>query len=523
MSVHPVARYAVVALAATLAGCASTEVKTVVQSELRAAQGDIASARQTFSADAGLPIVLPSLRTPYFDGNSVALVPSAKALPPILQSTSPFHMKTSGSISVGMLARSLSEETGLAVISDTPGRALPEPGRERASVKMVDVAALPPMPLKQFLNVVTAALGVDWEWHDNTLHLLSSVTRTYQISNTASSSKGNMKLGKTSTAQAGASGAGNSGSNGSFSSTMDGEISSEADPWTELETSIKGIAVNGQVVRDRALGLFVVSCSKACHQQVKEFVDTANHIMTQQVLFHIVEMTVETSSKGQSGINWNVLYQQVAGKYGVSFSTPTSLVNGDAGALAFNILNPRSGVPKGFDGSQAIFEALSAATRVIEAKPFDILAINNEPTTLSNINQQTYTASTTVVPTGISGTPVYTQNPGYATYGQLIQISPTILPQQKVMVRFGIDDTKLKQLIVSNTPGGVDKVLLGGLTYQTKAILNIGSTLILSGFKVKTSTLNEQGMLSEQRLGSEAGALDSTETIIMITPYLAGS
>jgi type II secretory pathway component GspD/PulD (secretin) len=217
-----------------------------------------------------------------------------------------------------------------------------------------------------------------------------------------------------------------------------------------------------------------------------------------------------------------VLYQQVAGKYGVSFSTPSSLVNNDAGAIAFNILNP-AGAHKGFNGSQAIFEALSAATHVIEAKPFDILAINNEPTTLSNINQQTFIASTTVVPTGISGTPVYTQNPGYATYGQLIQISPTILPQQKVMVRFGIDDTKLKQLIVSNQPGGMDKVLLGGLTYQTKAILNIGSTLILSGFKVKTSTLNEQGLLSEQRMGSEAGVLDSTETIIMITPYLAGN
>lgn len=507
-------------IAALLAGCASTEVKTAVKSEQRAVNGSIDGARQQFAADAVQPIILPSLRTPYFDGESVALAPKGGQLPPALQSRSLFHLKTTGMLSASMLARALSEETGLAVVSDPVVRTSAD-AKDKVATRLVDVAALPPMPLQQFLNVTSAALGVDWDWYDDALHLQSSLTRSYQISNTASISKGTMRLGKTAQAQAGATG-GNSGSSGSFNSQLEGEISSDADPWAELETSIKGIAANGQVVRDRALGLFVVSCSKACHRQVKEFVDTANHIMTQQVLFHIVEMTVETSSKGQSGINWNVLYQQVAGKYGVSFSTPSSLVNSAAGAIAFNILNP-AGATKGFNGSQAIFEALSAATHVIEAKPFDILAINNEPTTLSNINQQTFTASTTVVPTGISGTPVYTQNPGYATYGQLIQISPTILPQQKVMVRFGIDDTKLKQLIVSNQPGGMDKVLLGGLTYQTKAILNIGSTLILSGFKVKTSTLNEQGLLSEQRMGSEAGALDSTETIIMITPYLAGT
>ncbi|MCU6502321.1 hypothetical protein LPN04_31450 [Rugamonas sp. A1-17] len=509
---------AYVAAIILVAGCASTEVKREAQADKATAIQEIAVAKAAYSADVKKPIILPTLHTPFFEGESVAEAPTRSAQPTQLLKWRQFHLKGPGVLTIQTLARAISEETGLPVVVD---QAPKQPQDPRGSmVKTVDVSALPEMPIEQFLNVATATLGIDWDWVDNALHLSSTSSRTYQVSNTTSTSKGTMKLGKSGTSQAGTS-TGNNGTAGTFSSQLDGEITNESDPWGDMEATIKSIAGADNVVRGRTLGLFVVNCSKSCHKQVKEFVDMANHIMTQQVLFHIVEMTVETSSKGQSGINWNILYKQVANKYSVSFGSPTSLVSGTAGNVAFNILNPNGGA-QGFDGSSAIFDALSAATHVIEAKPFDMLAINNEPTTLSNINQQTFTASTTVVPTGISGTPVYTQNPGYVTYGQLIQILPTILPDQKVLVRFGIDDTKLKALIPASTPSGMDKVLQGGLSYQTKAVLKIGSTLILSGFKVKTSSLNEQGILSGQRVGSEAGSLDSTETIIMITPYLAG-
>ena len=501
-----------------LAGCASTEVKREVQADKAGAVKEMAAARSTFSAEVKKPILLPTLHTPYFDGESVAVAPARTNQPAPLMKFRQFHIKGPNVLTTQTLAQAISEETGLPVVIDQSAK---QQQGQRPAVKTVDVSALPVMPIEQFLNVATATLGIDWEWADNALHLSSTTSRTYHISNTTSTSKGTMKLGKSGTAQAGAS-TGNNGTSGTFNSQLEGEITNESDPWGDIEAALKSIAGADGVVRGRTLGLFVVNCSKACHKQVKEFVDTANHIMTQQVLFHIVEMTVETSSKGQSGINWNVLYKQMANKYSVSFGSPTSLVSGNAGNIAFNILNPTGGNARGFDGSTAIFEALSAATHVIEAKPFDMLAINNEPTTLSNINQQTFTASTSVVPTGIAGTPIYTQNPGYVTYGQLIQILPTILPEQKVLVRFGIDDTKLKALIPASTPNGMDKVLQGGLSYQTKAVLKIGSTLILSGFKVKSSSLNEQGILPGQRGGTEAGSLDSTETIIMITPYLAG-
>lgn len=509
----------VAAAAVLFSGCASTEVKREVQADKANTANEIATAKAAFGADVKKPILLPARRTPYFDGESVAVAPSRTNQPAPLLKWRQFHLKGPGMMTVQSLAQAISEETGLPVVVDQSAK--PAVNSKTSPQRTVDVSALQSMPIEQFLNVTTATLGIDWDWTDNALHFSGATSKTYHISNTTSTSKGTMKLGKSGTAQAGTS-SGNNGTSGTFSSQLEGEITNESDPWGDIESALKAIAGNEGVVRGRTLGLFVVKCSKACHKQVKEFVDTANHIMTQQVLFHIVEMTVETSSKGQSGINWNVLYKQVANKYSVSFGSPTSLVKGDAGNIAFNILNPSGGNARGFDGSSAIFEALSAATHVIEAKPFDMLAINNEPTTLSNINQQTFTASTTVVPTGISGTPVYTQNPGYVTYGQLIQILPTILPDQKVLVRFGIDDTKLKALIPASSPGGMDRVLQGGLSYQTKAVLKIGSTLILSGFKVKSSSLSEQGILPGQRAGTEAGTLDSTETIIMITPYLAG-
>jgi type II secretory pathway component GspD/PulD (secretin) len=71
-------------------------------------------------------------------------------------------------------------------------------------------------------------------------------------------------------------------------------------------------------------------------------------------------------------------------------------------------------------------------------------------------------------------------------------------------------------------PGDVDKLLLGSDKLQTKAVLRVGSTLVLSGFKRMSSTTDARGLFKNQTLGSEAANTDTTETVILITPYISG-
>lgn len=497
-----------------LAGCASTEVKENVARDYSTVERQIARASTTVATPA--PIILPMQNKPYLGLTSMAQRDPATELPRVLRSSKRVKFSTQFVQTAEGLGRLISEETGLPVKVVAP----PVDTSNKQPEKFIDLSPLPPMEWQTFLNTVLPPLGLDWEWADGVLRLEASFRRTYHFGKASSTTRGSMQLGKTSQANAGTTA--NTGNSGNFSSKLDSTTDSTSDMWTEATASLKSIAGERNVIENRSLGFYSVSCSKACHKEVKDFVDQANHIMQQQVMLRIVEMTVSTTSTGQSGVNWNMVYQSVSKKYGFSFGSPQSLVTTAAGSLGMNIFTPVDGTANHVDVS-ALFSALSAASKVVDAKPFDLIALNNEPTTLANTDQQTYVQQTTVVPTGTSGTPVFSQVPGYVTFGQLIQVTPTVMPGGRIAVRFGLDDTKLKKIITGTRQGDIDKVLLGALNFNNQAIIKSGSTLILSGFKRRTSSFSEQGLFEKQQLGSETGDTDMTETIIMITPYLAGS
>ncbi|MEG2042848.1 MAG: hypothetical protein RR068_17280, partial [Hafnia sp.] len=56
---------------------------------------------------------------------------------------------------------------------------------------------------------------------------------------------------------------------------------------------------------------------------------------------------------------------------------------------------------------------------------------------------------------------------------------------------------------------------------NTRFIVKPGSTLVLSSFKRIKNRSNNQGLLAGQKLGSESGSQDVTETVILVTPYIA--
>lgn len=497
-----------------LAGCASTEVKENVSRDYNAVEKQMAVARERLASPA--PIILPMLNKPYLGLTSMAKRDPTTELPRVLRSSKRVKFSTQFLLNAEGLGRLISEETGLPV----KVAALPVDTSNKQPEKVVDLSPLPPMEWQQFLNTVLPPLGLDWDWADGVLRLDASFGRVYHFAKAPSTTRASMQLGKTSQSSAGTTA--NTGTSGNFSSKLDSSSDSTSDPWAEAYASLKAIAGDKNVQESRTLGFYRVNCSKACHKEVKDYIDQANHIMQQQVMLRIVELTVSTTSTGQSGVNWNMVYQSVSKKYGFSFGSPQSLVSSAAGSLGMNIFTPIEGTANHVDVS-ALFTALSAASKVVDAKPFDLIALNNEPTTLANTDQQTYVQQTTVVPTGTSGTPVFSQVPGYVTFGQLIQVTPTVMPGGRISVSFGLDDTKLKKIISASKQGDIDKVLLGGINFKNHAIIKSGSTLILSGFKRKTASFSEQGLIEKQQLGSESGDTDMTETIIMITPYLAGS
>lgn len=504
-------------VAVALAGCASTEVKQAINTDYKATANQIADVTAKMQAPA--PIILPTLKVPYLGRTSVIAV-SDEDLPKALRSSQRRRFGTNYSYDVRSLGKMIAEETGLPVDVNVP------PVAQGMAPRVVDLSPFPAMTLRELLDVAAPQLGVDWVWDKPVLRLATTFTHTYEFDKSSSSSTGKMVLGKSSQSQVGANG-GNSGTSGNFESELKGTTTNDSDQWTDTANALKAIAGEKNVVPAKSLSLFAVTCSKSCHKEVKQFMDQANSTVTRQVHLSVMEVSVATTRTGQSGVKWNVFYEKLGLGKQFFINTPQSLVNqATAGGVGLKIIDTLiNGQPNsnGYSGSEAVFQALSAASTVVDAKPYDLMALNNESTTLGNTDQQSYVQATTVIASGNSGTPVFSQTPGYATFGQFIQVIPTVLSGGRVIIRFGIDDTKLKQITPGANRGDIDKILLGALNFNNQAIVRSGSTLVLSGFKRKSHKLQEQGLLPGQKLGSEAGDSEITETVIMITPTVTGS
>lgn len=509
-----------VAIPFLFSACASTEVRQQAEKTQTQAEQKVS---KIYANNNNRPIILKQLNYPYLGAKSVAEPEYLEELPRSLRAATKFKFGAKP-ITLEEFAKVIVEETNVPVktfADSTSNQSTTINGK--TTVKTVDLSTMSAMDFKSLINTVLPQFGVDWDYYEGALHFERQFKKTYHISLTPNETTTKMALGKNSSSQQGAN-FGNTSMTGNFNSTLESTFDGKVDTAKEIVDALIQFAGKDNVVISRGLGLATITCSRDCHRQVKSLIDSANALLTQNVAFHVEEITVTTKSVGQSGIDWNLVYQNLteSGKtIGLSLSTPSKLVQSGSGVISSNIVT--SSNPTKFESSRLIVNALSSVSSSVNTKPYNLIAANNEPATLTAVDQQAYVAASTVVPTGTLGTPVYSQNVGYVTYGQLIQIIPTILPGGRVLVRFGLDDTKLKSITPAEKQGDVDKLLLGGAKFTTKTTLRFGSTLMLTGFKNQASNVEAKGLLPGQRLGSEAAQNETSETVILITPYLTGA
>lgn len=510
------------AIGAALMGCASTEVVESTQQAHDEAREQVARADAAAGGIADAPILLPMQEFPYLPKKSVARGSFKAELPPVLRSTTPVHFAQNAHVSVQSFARLVAEEFKVPVKVDDSATASAN-ANNAANEQFVDLAALPAMPRADLLTTVTRLLGTDWDWQDGTLLIQPTFTRSYPVASSPASTESKVRSGKQSTTTAGVSGGAGGGTGGNFTNELTAGSEHKLDAWKDLEAALTRIAGEKNVVPAKSFNMVTVTCSKSCHKIVKQFIDNVNHSLNQQVLLMVKEVTVASSQTGESGIDWNLVYRNVldGNKYRLMLAGPASLASEKAGLIQ-NIFIPRdTNNPTTIDGSSLLVRAMSGASKFVDVKPYSQLVVNNDTTTLTNTDQQSYTQSFTVVPSSVlGGAPQYVGNPGYATFGQILQVSPTILPDGNIRMSFSLDDTSGN--VNKGTGQGVpDSVLSSTVGVNTRFIVKPGSTLVLSSFKRVKNRSSNQGLFAGQKLGSETGSTDVTETVILITPYIA--
>lgn len=513
------------ALLLSLGGCASTPVMEAVTKAHDQTQAEVAALQASAAASTNAPIILPTQDVPYLPLKSFARGSYKAELPPALRSTKMVHFASTGPVTADQFARLIAEEFRLPVKAEPVSAQGAQAAKE--NLPTVDLGLLPMQPLKDYLTTVTGLLGTDWDWQDNTLLIQNTFSRTYSVSMSPDSYDGNTKTGKEGTSQAGVSGSGSGGISGNFNSDAVAKTTYKTDPWDDLANALKQIAGKENVVVGKHYGIAQVTCSKACHRQVKQLIDDGNHMLSAQVLFQVVAINVQTTRAGESGVNWSLVYRTIldSRQYRLGLNTPTSLVGMAAGQVN-QILMPTGDVPNGWDGSGLIVEALSAASKIVEKKPYTVLAATNTTAAVNNIQQRSYTGSFTVVPSTIlGGAPTYVGNPSFATFGQTLQVRPTVLGNGQIRVTFMMDDTsgKVDKSATQSSIPEPDRVESNAVAVNQTFNMKPGSTIIVSSLKRTTDRSSAQGLFDGQRAGSETGTQEATETILLITPYIANA
>lgn len=532
-----------------LSGCASTPVMEAANKAHKDVTDQIDQANASTDRLTNAPILLPESSVPYLPRKSAPRGSFKAELPAAMRSNKLVHFAAQGQLTAQQFARLLAEEFKMSVKAElelaspsekTASEAVATdknaaeknanekltPEKQFAQAPRLDISSIPPMPLLELVNTATRLLGTDWDWQDGTLLIQRSFTRTYDVNlSQETTNEAKAKLGKTGNSQTGGA-TGNTGAAGSFNSEVLTNTEYKSVPWDDLVNSLTQIAGPKNVVAGRYFNKVTVTCDKACHRIVKQFIDNGNHSATQQVLLRVQEITVETTLGGDSGVDWNLVYRTVLDnrKFNYTLSTPTSLVGSGAGAVAaiFQPANPAA--PGGAEGSSFIAKAISTASKTIDVKPYSTLVGNNETATLGNLAQQSYVQSFSITPSTVVGSqPIITANSAYVSFGQFIQVRPTILPDGSIKVSFTLDDSTGKVNKGDSSKGVTDEVLMNAINGSTRIITRPGSTMVVASIKRITHRSSAQGLLVDQQMGSESGTKSATETIILVTPYLANA
>lgn len=382
-----------------------------------------------------------------------------------------------------------------------------------------------------FLDLMASRYGVFWEWDGKGVHFFKTKTRTFRLAALPGDTSLAARVGSQSNTATGVVG-GTSGSSSTSTNTSGGNSSSEMragvefsglSVWKGIEESLKAMtSPEGRMVVTPATGTITVDDTPVVLEHVAAFIEQQNAALSRQVAINVTVLSVELTDSHQYGINWDVVYRNVNRGLGLSLRTAAEVATG-ASSFGMQIISPTSG----WNGTEAMVDALSKQGRVSQVTSASLLTINNQPAPIQVGRQTAYLASsTTTIGIGGAGNTT-TLQPGQVTTGFSMNTLPHILDDKRLMLQFSGDISSLL---------GIDQVVSGDASIQTpeidtrnflqRTILNSGETLVVTGFEQFALDGRTAGVGKATNValgGSVKTNNNRTVLVVLIQPIVAGS
>lgn len=350
--------------------------------------------------------------------------------------------------------------------------------------------------LAGFLDHVTAILGLSWSYRDNSIVIERFQTDTFELSIFAGSQDFKMSLssGNQSSGSAG-------GSSGGSSSNMDLTESGRIQVLQSLKSAIESMVVpsGGQVVLNEGTGRFFVTATRDVMGRVRQVIQSEDAALQRQAHIQIDIYSVISNQSDQLGMNWSLVFNDLATAWGAVVKSPSTLVGASTATMGVSILSAEDGSTRGtrFGKSSAMLDALNQYGRSAQLKPISMIALNRQWARKTNLRTDGYVSETTPGTATSTGAGAPGLKTSSITTGDKFMVQPAILDNGSIVLKFGVSLTELLQMLTVSSGSGttlqsVQTPLTSGTDDQATVKLNPGEAMVVTGLSRQTASSDQR-------------------------------
>lgn len=377
--------------------------------------------------------------------------------------------------------------------------------------------------LSGLLDMVTGQLNLSWRWTGDRVEIFRYETKMFRLNALAGSANVSTNLNTTSSSLS-SSGGGSGGSSGGTqgSSGSNTSVSTTMEIWNEVEKSVDAVlSADGKMSTTPSAGIITVRDTPQVLRQVEAQISEFNRIYGRQVMLNVEVYAVERTATDTAAVDWNVVWSNASSRYGFGLNTGG---NAQGSSNAFTL-----DVNRGpFAGSGIVASVLSTVGNSTLLTSAPVTTLNGQTVPLNISRDQAYVAEYSTTLNGGTGTSQSTTTitPGVVSEGFSMNVTPRILEDNNVLIRYAVDLSTIEGIQEFTSPDGLSAIQLprrAVRNFLQNVNVKSGQTLVLTGFQQVTGTRDDQGPGSAKAWflgGQKSSTLNSRTLVIVITPYV---
>jgi type IVB pilus formation R64 PilN family outer membrane protein len=285
--------------------------------------------------------------------------------------------------------------------------------------------------LRDFLDFLANTLNLSWEYNDGAVVIMANVVESHPVFGmvglqTFENSVGSSATGSTSSG-------GSSGSN--LQSADSYSDKGTLNGYEAIISTVRGMVGTGpgrSVSPDASTGTIVVAAPKDIQAQVRDYLREKNKALSQLVSVTLDIYSFKDSAVDTQGINWNLVFSNIAKSYSIASASPASLAGSSTGSFTLTSLAGEA------TGTNVILQALNQTGKSFTHTPVTLTTTNGRlKVSQPSVQSQGYVSKTTPSTTSSTGTTGTTGlETSTITTGDVYSVLPIIQPDQSIDLRY---------------------------------------------------------------------------------------